>query len=245
VIPCLDIKNGRVVKGVRFTDLRDSGDPVLTSRTYEEDGADEITLLDVSATPEGRGHALETVAAVRAVLGIPLTVGGGVRSVDDARALLEAGADRVAVNTAAVEDPSLIGRLADLFGTQCVVVSIDARASKGGWEVVTRSGTNGTGLDVVAWARECEQQGAGEILLTSWDRDGSQIGYDTNLLTAVSKAVAIPIVASGGAGSFRDLAEGLRAGADAVLVASILHEGQTTVADLKRELAAAGIGVRP
>lgn len=245
VVPCLDTRDGRVVKGVKFQGLRDAGDPAALAALYEAQGADELVLLDVSATPEGRGNALLTVQAVRRVLGIPLTVGGGVRRVEDAAALLEAGADKVGVNSAAVADPSLIEALAERFGSQCVVLAVDAaRREGGGWEVVVRSGTVRTGLDAVAWAAEGARRGAGEILLTSWDRDGTGEGYDLALVSAVCGAVPVPVVASGGAKSAADLAAGLAAGAEAVLLASALHDGHTTVGALKQELAAAGVEIR-
>ena len=246
IIPCLDIDGGRVVKGVRFSNLRDAGDPAERAGLYEEQGADEIVLLDVSATPRGRGTTLETVRRVRARLAIPLTVGGGVRTTEDASALLEAGADKVSVNTAAVTGPDLLDRLAARFGSQCTVLALDAAASpRGGWEVVIQSGTGRTGRDAVAWAREAVRRGAGEILLTSWDRDGTRSGYDLDLLRAVSGAVEVPVIASGGAADGGHLVEALRAGADAVLAASIFHDGDFTVAELKEQLAAAGIVVRP
>lgn len=246
VIPCLDVREGRVVKGVRFSGLRDAGDPVALAEAYEAQGADELVMLDVSATPEGRATAVETVARVRGVLSIPLTVGGGVRRVEDAEALLGAGADKVGVNTAAVERPELLAELAGRVGVQCVVLAIDAarRRDGDGWEVVTRSGANRTGIDALDWARRGEGLGAGEILLTSWDRDGSREGYDLELLEAMSRAVRVPIVASGGADSAAHMVEALRAGADAVLAASIFHDGDTTVAGVKGELAAAGVEVR-
>jgi cyclase len=246
VIPCLDVRDGRVVKGVRFQGLRDAGDPVESARRYEADGADELVILDVSATPEGRANAAHTVADVRAVLGIPLTVGGGIRAVADAERLLDAGADKVSVNTAAVADPSLIDRLAARFGTQCTVLALDAarRADGEGWEVVVRSGTVRTGTDALAWAAEATARGAGEILLTSWDRDGTRSGYDLALLAAMRGAVGVPVIASGGAAHADHLAEALRAGADAVLAASIFHDGDTTPAAVKDALAAAGIEVR-
>ena len=245
IIPCLDVKNGRVVKGVRFQSLRDAGDPVERAAAYEAQGADELALLDVSATPEGRDHAWQPVRAVRAVLSIPLTVGGGVRAVRDAERLLEAGADKVAVNTAALQTPDILGDLAAHFGRQCTALALDA-ASTGpdAWEVVVRSGTERTGRDVLQWATEAERRGAGEILLTSWDRDGTREGYDLTLLSAVCQAVRVPVVASGGADCSEHLAEALRAGASAVLAASIFHDGDTTVADVKRELAALGLEVR-
>ncbi len=247
IIPCLDVRDGRVVKGVRFQNLRDAGDPVEQARTYEAHGADELVILDVSATPEGRSTAVETVRSVRAVLSIPLTVGGGVRKVDDALALLAAGADKVGVNTAAVDRPEILRELAAMVGVQCVVIAIDAaRVADGSaaWEVVTRSGTNRTGLDAVEWSRRAESLGAGEILLTSWDRDGSREGYDLELLRAVSSAVRLPVIASGGANSAGHMAEAFGAGADAVLAASIFHDKDTTVLDVKRELASAGVEVR-
>jgi len=245
IIPCLDVRGGRVVKGVRFADLRDAGDPVEQAVLYERQGADEIVVLDVSATPEGRGTALDTVRAVRRELSIPLTVGGGVRTIDDALALLSAGADKVGVNTAAVERPELISDLAERVGAQCVVLAIDA-ASNGGdrWEVVTRSGSTRTGIDVVKWARRAEQLGAGEILLTSWDRDGTRSGYDTALIGAICNAVRLPVVASGGAATPEHMIGALDAGADAVLAASIFHDADTTVGTLKQLLAGSGVEVR-
>ena len=245
VVPCLDIKDGRVVKGVRFQGLRDAGDPVECAALYAAQGADEIVLLDVSATPEGRGHALDTVRRVRAVLSIPLTVGGGVRGADDAGTLLEAGADKVGVNTAAVTRPALVTEIAERFGAQCTVLAVDAAAAGLGWEVVVESGRRRTGIDVVEWCEKATAMGAGEILLTSWDRDGTGEGYDLDLVGAVSSAVTVPVIASGGADTARHLIEALQAGASAALVASILHDGETTVAELKRELASAGILVRP
>jgi len=245
IIPCLDIRDGRVVKGVRFQGLRDAGDPVELAAAYEAQGADELVLLDVSATSEGRRTALGTVAQVRARLSIPLTVGGGVRMIEDAAALLEAGADKVGVNTAAVLDPRLLTRIAGHFGRQCAVLALDAaRRPHGGWEVVIRSGKKRTGRDAVAWAREAVERGAGEILLTSWDRDGTRSGYDLELLGAVSSAVRVPVIASGGADSSAHMVEALKAGADAVLAASIFHDGDCTVAIIKDELAAAGCEVR-
>jgi imidazoleglycerol phosphate synthase cyclase subunit len=249
IIPCLDVKDGRVVKGVRFQGLRDAGDPVEQAARYAGEGADELVILDVSATPEGRGHAVETVAAVREVLDVPLTVGGGVRAVDDAEALLSAGADKVAVNSAAVADPGLLSELAERFGVQCTVLALDAArvGSEGappGWEVVVRSGKDRTGKDAIAWAREAEARGAGEILLTSWDRDGTGEGYDLELLRASRAAVQVPIIASGGAAHAAHLAEGLRAGADAVLAATIFHDAHTTVGAVKTALADAGLPMR-
>lgn len=245
IIPCLDVRDGRVVKGVRFQGLRDAGDPAERAAAYESQGADELVVLDVSATPEGRGNALDTVRRVRAVLSIPLTVGGGVRQVDDGVALLEAGADKVSINTAAVNNPLILGKLAERFGVQCVVLALDAARMNSGWEVVTRSGTQRTGIDAVAWGREAVGRGAGEILLTSWDRDGTRSGYDVELLEAVSEAVPVPVIASGGAATAAHLAVALRAGASAVLAASIFHDGDTTVAEVKRDLMAEGLPIRP
>jgi imidazoleglycerol phosphate synthase cyclase subunit len=246
IIPCLDVRDGRVVKGVRFSGLRDAGSPVELAAAYQDQGADELVLLDVSATPEGRRTAVDTVRAVRAVLSIPLTVGGGVTTADDAGALLEAGADKVAVNTRAVEDPALIERIAGRFGSQCAILALDAaKDDRGGWEVVIRSGKERTGKDAVAWAQEACRRGAGEILLTSWDRDGTRAGYDLPLLRAISAAVLVPVIASGGAAHAEHLLEALAAGADAVLAASIFHDGETTVGRIKAALGAAGVEVRP
>lgn len=245
VIPCLDIDNGRIVKGMRFQNLRDAGDPVTASREYEAQGADEIVLLDVSATPGGRSHNLEVVERVRGGLSIPLLVGGGVRSVADGTRLLEAGADRIGVNTAAVDRPGLITELTDRFGAQCIVVAIDAATRPDGWEVMVQSGSVETGRDVVEWSCTAADLGAGEILLTSWDRDGTGEGYDIPLIAQVANAVNIPVIASGGAKSPHHLREALLAGASAVLVASILHDCDTTISDLKTELASLGIEVRP
>jgi len=250
VIPCLDVRDGRVVKGVRFQGLRDAGDPAERAAAYEAQGADELVLLDVSATPEGRGHALDTVRRVRKVLSIPLTVGGGVSAIEHVQALLEAGADKVSVNTAAVADPALLERMSQRFGSQCTILAIDAalRATDAdpdaGWEVVIRSGKERTGKDVVTWAREGVRRGAGEILLTSWDRDGTRSGYDLALLRAVSRALGVPVIASGGADRPEHLAEALAAGADAVLAASIFHDGDHAVADVKAHLRARGFEVR-
>lgn len=244
VIPCLDIDQGRVVKGIRFQGLRDTGDPVELAAAYERQGADELVMLDVSATPQGRDNARDTVASVRTVLGIPLTVGGGVRSAGDVAALLEVGADKVAVNTAAVSRPDLLGEMAQRFGSQCAVVAIDAARRGEGWEVVTLSGRTRTGIDAVSWAIEAVSRGAGEIVLTSWDRDGTRSGYDTLLLGAISRAVTVPVVASGGAASPDHLLEALTCGADAVLAASIFHDGDYTVGDVKQAMLKAGVPVR-
>ena len=244
VIPCLDVHAGRVVKGIQFQALRDAGDPVELAKNYAVQGADELVLLDVSATPEGREHALATVRAVRRRLPIPLTVGGGVRALEDAQALLEAGADNVAVNTAAVSRPELLGEMASAFGRQCTVLALDAAREGEGWRVVVRSGRDKLELDVVEWARAAIEAGAGEILLTSWDRDGTGSGYDLELLEAVCGAVGVPVIASGGAETAEHMAQALLAGADAVLAASILHDGHTTVSAIKRRLASLGMEVR-
>lgn len=245
VIPCLDVKDGRVVKGIRFQGLRDAGSPPDLAGLYEQQGADEITLLDVSATPEGRGTRLDTVRQVRERLSLPLTVGGGVRSVEAAGALLDAGADKVGVNTAAVERPEILDAMAARFGCQCTVLAIDAAALPDGrFEVITLSGCRRTGIDAVKWAREAVSRGAGEILLTSWDRDGTRSGYDLALIRAVAEAVHAPIIASGGAATPEHMVEAVRAGASAVLAASIFHDGEYTVADLKRDLSERGLEVR-
>jgi imidazoleglycerol phosphate synthase cyclase subunit len=253
VIPCLDVKDGRVVKGVRFQGLRDAGDPVERAAAYEASGADELCLLDVSATREGRASAVETVRAVRAVIGIPLTVGGGVRRLEDAARLLDAGADKVAVNTAALERPSLLAEIKKRLGAQCTVLSLDAaRRGDAGqpgstlrWEVVVAGGTRRTGTDAIEWARRAVDLGAGEILATSWDRDGTGEGYDVELLRALSEAVPVPLIASGGARTALHMETALDAGASAVLAASIFHDGLTTVDLIKRELARSGRDVRP
>ncbi len=246
VIPCLDVANGRVVKGVNFVSLRDAGDPVEAARAYDAAGADELTFLDITASHEARGTILDVVRRTADVCFMPLTVGGGVRSVDDARALLLSGADKVAVNTAAVGRPALIAELAQHFGDQCIVVAVDAKAvSPGRWEVFTHGGRTPTGLDAVAYAVAAAQAGAGEILLTSMDRDGTRQGYDLALTRAVADAVPVPVVASGGVGGLGDLVAGVRDGhASAVLAASIFHFGEASVADAKARMAAAGIRVR-
>jgi imidazoleglycerol phosphate synthase cyclase subunit len=245
IIPCLDVSHGRVVKGVRFQGLRDAGDPAERAALYEAQGADEIVILDVSATPEGRGNQVETVRRVRARLGIPLTVGGGIRTVDDARALLEAGADKVSVNTAAVHDPALLTEIAQRFGRQCTVLAIDAAWREGRFEVLIKGGREGTGIEAIGWAQEATARGAGEILLTSWDRDGTRSGYDLALIRAVRAAVPVPVIASGGAADAAHLREAFDAGADAVLAASIFHDGDLSVADVKRSLIGQGIPLRP
>lgn len=245
VVPCLDIDSGRVVKGVRFSGLRDAGDPVESAAVYEAQGADEVILLDVSATPQGRAGNLEVVSAVREVLSIPLTVGGGVRDTDDVAQLLTAGADKVGINTAAVERPELIAEVSMRFGAQCTVVAVDAAARNGGWEVVVRSGAERTGLDTIEWCSKAVALGAGELLLTSWDRDGTGDGYELDLVSQVAEAVSVPVIASGGAAGSAHMIEAFQAGASAALIASILHDGLSTVDLLKRDLLAAGVEVRP
>ena len=248
VIPCLDVKDGRVVKGVNFLELRDAGDPVEQARAYDLAGADELMFLDITASHEGRAAILDVVARTAEVCFMPVSVGGGVRTVEDARRLLRAGADKVSINTAAVEDPDLIAACADAFGSQAVVVAIDAkrRADGAGWEVFTYGGRRATGLDAVDYARAAVARGAGEILLTSMDRDGAKTGYDLDLLAAVSGAVRVPVIASGGAGSTAHMVDAVkRGGAAAVLAASIFHFGEISIGETKQAMAAAGIPVRP
>ncbi len=245
VIPCLDVDAGRVVKGTRFADLRDAGDPVELAARYGAQGADEIVFLDITATVEGREATLDVVSATAETVFIPLTVGGGVATEDDVRRLLRSGADKVSMNTAAVRDPDLLARCAERFGTQCVVVAIDARRRNGDWEVVIESGRTPTGIDAVAWAeRATTRLGAGEVLLTSMDRDGTGAGYDLELVGAVAERVGVPVIASGGAGTAEDFAAALEAGADAVLAASRFHFGEIELRDVKRYLAERGIEVR-
>lgn len=247
IIPCLDVRGGRVVKGIQFGSIRDAGDPAERARLYQEQGADELVILDISATDEERRACLSTVAAVRASLSIPLTVGGGVRTVRDAQALLEVGADKVAVNTAAVRNPELLSALAQQFGSQCAILALDARGSlsmPSGYEVVVSSGKEPTGIDAAAWAREAASRGIGEIVLTSFDRDGTGEGYDLPLLRAISEAVLVPVIASGGAGTVTDMMHAFGAGADAVLAASIFHYDKMSVAEVKRSLAELGIAMR-
>ena len=246
VIPCLDVKDGRVVKGVKFVALRDAGDPVEQARAYDAAGADELMFLDITASHEGRGAILDVVARTADVCFMPLSVGGGIRTVDDARALLLAGADKISVNTAAVEDPDLISRCADAFGSQAVVAAIDARAvPESGWRVFTYGGRRDAGLDAADWAAEVVRRGAGEILLTSMDRDGVRSGYDLGLLRAVTNAVKVPVIASGGAGEARHMVEAVtEGGADAVLAASIFHFGDVSISEVKAAMAAAGVPVR-
>ena len=248
LIPCLDVTAGRVVKGVQFVDLTDEGDPVELAARYDEEGADELTFLDITASSDGRDTMVSVVARTAEQVFIPLTVGGGVRETEDARRLLRAGADKVAVNSAAVERPTLVREIADEFGTQCAVVAIDARSVSDGssWEVYTHGGRRPTGLHAVAWAVRCAAQGAGEILLTSMDRDGTRDGFDLELIRAVVGSVDIPVVASGGVGTLQHLVEGASlGGADAVLAASIFHRREFTVGEAKAYMAAHGVIVRP
>jgi cyclase len=246
LIPCLDVDRGRVVKGVRFVSLRDAGDPVEAAARYDACGADELVFLDITASSDARPIVLEMVRGVADAVYLPFTVGGGVRSVDDADALLRAGADKVAVNTAAVSDPALVEELARRFGSQAVVLAIDARTSGTGWQVFVHGGRTATGKDAVAWAREGAERGAGEILLTSMDRDGTKDGYDVALTRAVADAVRVPVVASGGCGSVAHMAEVLSAGrASAALAASVFHFGEIRIPEAKAELLARGVRVRP
>jgi cyclase len=246
IIPCLDVTAGRVVKGVNFVELRDAGDPVEIARRYDEQGADELTFLDITASSDERDLILHIIEAVASQVFIPLTVGGGVRVVEDVRRLLNAGADKVSINTSAVTNPQLVQDAADRYGSQCIVVAIDAkRAGDNKWEVYTHGGRKNTGLDAVDWARNMQRLGAGEILLTSMDRDGTRSGFDLALTRAVSDAISIPVIASGGVGGLQDLADGVKTGhADAVLAASIFHYGQHTVQEAKRYMAERGIAVR-
>jgi imidazole glycerol-phosphate synthase subunit HisF len=245
IVPCLDIKEGRVVKGVRFVELIDAGDPVELARRYENEGADELVFLDITATVEGRQATLDVVRAVAAELTIPFAVGGGVKTVEDMNDLLRAGCDKVSVNSAALRNPELIDEAARRFGAQCVVVAIDVRTVNGRFEVVVDGGRTPTGRDAIEWAREAERRGAGELLVTSIDRDGTRAGYDLELTRAVAAAVDVPVVASGGAGSPADVRDVLESGgADAALVAGMLHDGATTVRAIKECLAASGLPVR-
>ena len=247
VIPCLDVDEGRVVKGVNFVDLREAGDPVVLASRYDEMGADELIFLDITASSGNRDTMVDVVRRTAEQVFIPLTVGGGIRSVEDARKLLRAGADKVSVNTSAVERPALIAEIAEVFGTQCVVVAIDARRNEDGrFEVFTHGGRTPTGLDAVTWAMVAQRLGAGEILLTSMDRDGTRDGFDLPLTRAIADATSIPVIASGGVGNLQHLVEGVtEGGADAVLAASIFHFGEHTIAEAKEVLSAAGLVVRP
>ena len=247
VIPCLDVKDGRTVKGVNFVDLVDAGDPVEQARIYDAEGADELCFLDITASHENRDTIYEVVRRTAEECFMPLTVGGGIRRIDDIRKLLLAGADKVSINTAAVRDPDFVARAAEKFGTQCIVVAIDARATDGGgWEIFTHGGRRATGIDAVAWAIRMVALGAGEILLTSMDRDGTRQGFDIELTRTIADAVPVPVIASGGAGTLDHLAEGVLEGrASAVLAASIFHFGEFTITEAKRRMAAAGVAVRP
>ena len=253
IIPCLDVTGGRVVKGVNFVELRDAGDPVEIAARYNEQGADELTFLDITATSDGRDLILPIIEAVANQVFIPLTVGGGVRTVADVRRLLNAGADKTSFNSVAIANPQVIREASGKYGAQCIVVAIDARRRTGGevaargegWDVYSHGGRRNTGLDAVAWARQMAEHGAGEILLTSMDRDGTQIGFDLELTRAVSDAVSVPVIASGGVGTLEHLADGVQlGGADAVLAASIFHYGTFTIAQAKQHMAARGIEVR-
>lgn len=251
VIPCLDVDAGRVVKGVNFLDLRDAGDPVELAAAYGEQGADELTFLDVTASSSGRGTMIDVVKRTAEQIFIPLTVGGGVRSGEDVDQLLRAGADKVSVNTAAIARPELLGELSRRFGSQCIVLSVDARTvpagsepTPSGWEVTTHGGRRGTGIDAVEWARRGQDLGVGEILLNSMDADGTKAGFDLAMLRAVREAVSVPVIASGGAGAVEHFAPAVHAGADAVLAASVFHFGEMTIGDVKKALAADGIPVR-
>ncbi|MDX9873692.1 MAG: imidazole glycerol phosphate synthase subunit HisF [Spongiibacteraceae bacterium] len=250
IIPCLDVDCGRVVKGVNFVGIRDAGDPVEVARRYNEQGADELTFLDITATHEGRATTVHTVEKIAAEVFIPLTVGGGIRTVDDIRRMLNAGADKVGINSAAVSNPDFVKEAADRFGAQCIVVAIDAKCVSGPdepqrWEIFTHGGRRATGIDAVEWAQRMVANGAGELLLTSMDRDGTKAGFDLELTRAISDAVAVPVIASGGVGNLEHLADGILKGrADAVLAASIFHFGEYTVPEAKRFLAERGIEVR-
>ncbi len=245
LIPCLDIKDGRTVKGVKFVGIRDAGDPVELAKFYDAQGADELVFLDITASSEGRAPVIALAERVAEQIFIPFTVGGGIRSVEDARAALLAGADKVSTNSAAVADPALITRIAELFGSQCAVVAIDAKRNSQGWEVYVNGGRKPTGMDAVEWATEAVERGAGEILLTSMDADGTREGYDIGLTGAVSDAVSVPVIASGGAGNAGHLVDAVLKGrADAVLLAGILHDGVATIPDLKSELHSHGVPVR-
>ena len=246
VIPCLDVKDGRVVKGVNFLALRDAGDPVEQARLYDREGADEITFLDIAATAENRDTILDVIARTARQVFIPLTVGGGVRSVEDVRRLLVAGADKASINSAAIADPDLVRRAAEAFGSQAIVVAIDAKqVSPDRWEIFTHGGRRETGIDAVAWAQRVAGLGAGELLVTSMDRDGTKRGFDLDLLRAIRAVVRLPIVASGGVGEVEHFVDGALAGATGLLAASVFHFGQFRIADAKAALAAAGLPVRP
>jgi len=245
IIPCLDVTNGRVVKGVNFIGLRDAGDPIEISRRYDDQGADELTFLDITASSDDRDLILHIIEEVAAQVFIPLTVGGGVRKVEDVRRLLNAGADKVSINTSAVQNPELVREAAGRYGSQCIVVAIDAKRTENGWQVFTHGGRNATGLDVIEWAKKMQALGAGEILLTSMDRDGTRNGFDLALIHSVSHAVDVPVIASGGVGNLQHLVDGIVDGhADAVLAASIFHYGEYTVRQAKEYMAQHSIEVR-
>jgi cyclase len=245
IIPCLDVTNGRVVKGVNFVGLRDAGDPIEISRRYDDQGADELTFLDITASSDNRDLILHIIEEVAAQVFIPLTVGGGVRKVEDVRRLLNAGADKVSINTSAVQNPELVAATADRYGSQCIIVAIDAKRTENGWEVFTHGGRRATGLDAVEWAKKMQSLGAGEILLTSMDKDGTRSGFDLALTHAVSDAVEVPVIASGGVGNLDHLVQGVTEGhADAVLAASIFHYGEYTVRQAKEYMAQHGVEVR-
>jgi imidazole glycerol-phosphate synthase subunit HisF len=245
IIPCMDVDGGRVVKGTRFIDIRDAGDPVELAAHYDATGADELVFLDITATSDKRATVVELARRAADEVFVPFTIGGGVREVADAQAVLDAGADKVSVNSAAVARPELIAEMADVFGAQCVVLAIDAKRREDGFEVYVAGGRTATGRDAVAWAREGVERGAGEILLTSMDRDGTQDGYDLELVKAISEAVDVPVIASGGAGEPAHLVAGLEAGADAVLCASIFHYGRYTIPQVRQALSRAGVPMRP
>ena len=246
VIPCLDVHAGRVVKGVNFVDLVDAGDPVEQARVYDEQGADELCFLDITASHEQRDTIYDVVAGTAEVCFMPLTVGGGVRTIEDVRALLLSGADKVSINTAAVHNPAFVAEAAEKFGTQCIVVAIDAKRVEGGFEIFTHGGRKPTGIEAIAWARRMADAGAGEILLTSMDRDGTRVGFDLELTRAVADAVTVPVIASGGVGGLDHLVEGIRDGhATAVLAASIFHFGEHSIGEAKAHMRASGIPVRP
>jgi imidazole glycerol-phosphate synthase subunit HisF len=244
LIPCLDVKDGRVVKGINFLELRDAGDPVEQAAAYDAQGADEVCFLDISAAPEGRSTLVDVVKRTADQVFAPLTVGGGVRSVGDAERLLLAGADKIAVNTAAIRTPQLVADIAARFGNQAIVVAVDAKRGAGGWEVFSHGGRTPEGLDVLEWCRRCADLGAGELLVTSMDRDGTGKGYDLDLIRAIATSVTVPVIASGGVCKLADLADGLEAGADAVLAASIFHFGHHTIGEAKAFLAGRGLAVR-
>jgi|TARA_B100000902_G_scaffold42419_1_gene50179 cyclase len=245
IIPCLDVDQGRVVKGVNFLDIRDAGDPIEVAKRYDHEGADEITMLDITASHETRDTTYKTVESIASQVFIPLTVGGGVRKLDDIKKLLRSGADKVSINTSAVENPDFVKEAADKFGSQCIVVAVDAKASENSWEVVTYGGRNRTGLDVLEWTQQVTDFGAGEILLTSMDRDGTKEGFDNKLVSMVSSRISIPVIASGGVGNLDHLVDGIKiGGAEAVLAASIFHYSEFSIREAKEAMRDAGINVR-